>query len=121
MSAAVTVVKRPVQAVKIIPTGPNSFRIAALLPIGIQIAKWRASDGLLMDIQTVGEGSHLSAGAAVVPMDCYDKRFIYTYVTPDPVSVLPSGEAIYAPYPEHSELVPGVSKITQGYLNDPLF
>lgn len=92
--------------------------LEVLLPSGIQIAKWRASDGLLMDIQTVGEGNHTDA---YVPMRCYDRRYIYTFVTPDPMSVLPSGEVVYAPYPEHSELVPGVSKITQGYLNDPLF
>ena len=118
--AALTVVKRPTQALRVIPTGPNSFRVGALLPPGIQIAKWRVSDGLLMDIQTVGEGSHLDAGAYVVPMDCYDRRFFYTYVTPDPMNVLPSGEVIYAPYPEHSDLVPGVSKITERYLKDPL-
>lgn len=119
--AAITIVNRPPRALTIIHTGPNSFRIGALLPTGIQIAKWRASDGLLMDIQTVGEGSHLSAGEYIVPMDCYDRRFIYTYVTPDPMNVLPSGEVIYAPYPEHSDLVPGVSKITERYLNDPLY
>ena len=116
MSALVV---RPLPAWYIRRDKPNPIYPKGI-PHGIQIAKWRAADGLLMDIQTVGEGVE-NADHPYTPMRCYDRRYIYTYVTPQSLSTTSSGKLIYAPYPEHSELVPGVSKITQGYLNDPLF